>query len=199
VGELAISALVLAGGQSRRLGRDKALLPWQGHTLIEHIVAQLKDLSDDVLVITGAQKRYGELVDVPIFADEIRNIGPMGGLYTGLKHARHEYSLAVACDMPLLHRALIELLTSELDGSVRAVIPMVQGHRVPTLALYHKESLSVIEQLVAQGRTSLQALLDALTLKIIPEESLRKADPELRAFFNLNTPTDWYRLTAKAL
>lgn len=193
-----LSAIVLAGGESRRLGRDKALLPWQGQTLIEHIVAQLKGLSDDVLVITGAERRYHALLDVPVFADEIKNIGPMGGLYTGLKRARYEYSLTVACDMPLLNRALIELLTSELGGSVRAVVPEVRGHRVPTLAVYHKESLAIIEQLLAQGRTSLQALVDSVSPKIISEKKLRTVDPELRAFTNLNTREDWEKLAGAA-
>lgn len=185
---------MLAGGQSRRLGRDKALLPWQGRTLIEHIVAQLKELSDDVLVITGTERRYCELLDVPIFADEIKNIGPMGGLYTGLTHARSEYSLVVACDMPLLTRAIIDLLRSELDSSVRAVVPEVQGHRVPTLAIYHKECLAVIERLLTRGITALQALLDSAPTKVIPETQLRIIDPELRAFTNLNTLEDWEKL-----
>jgi molybdopterin-guanine dinucleotide biosynthesis protein A len=193
VGEL-VSAIVLAGGSSRRLGRDKALLPWRSHTLIEHIVAQLQAVSDDVLVITGREKRYLELLGVPVFADEIADIGPMGGLYTGLKHARHEYSLAVACDMPLLNRAIIDLLTSELDSSMRAVVPEVQGHRVPTLALYHKECLLAIEQLVAQGCTSVQALLDAVPIKIVAEAKLRTVDPPLRSFTNINTLTDWEKL-----
>jgi molybdopterin-guanine dinucleotide biosynthesis protein A len=198
VGELeypiSFSALVLAGGSSRRLGRDKALLPWQGHTLIEHIVAQLQAVSDDVLVITGREKRYLELLDVPIFADEIANIGPMGGLYTGLKHARHEYSLVVACDMPLLDRAVIDLLTSELDSSVRAVVPEVQAHRVPTLAIYHKECLFAIERLVSQECTSIQALLDSVPIKIVAETKLRTVDPTLRSFTNINTLADWEKL-----
>lgn len=195
MGELReLSAIVLAGGQARRLGRDKALLPWQGRTLIEHIVAQLTELSDDVLVITGTERRYQELLDVPIFADEIKNIGPMGGLYTGLTHARSEYSLIVACDMPLLTRAIIDLLRSELDSSVRAVVPEVQGHRVPTLAIYHKECLAVIERLLIQGITALQALLDSAPTKVIPETQLRIIDPELRAFTNLNTLEDWEKL-----
>lgn len=195
MGELReLSAIVLAGGQSRRLGRDKALLPWKGRTLIEHIVAQLTELSDDVLVITGTERRYQELLDVPIFADEIKNIGPMGGLYTGLTHARSEYSLIVACDMPLLTRAIIDLLRSELDSSVRAVVPEVQGHRVPTLAIYHKECLAVIERLLTQGITALQALLDSAPTKVIPETQLRIIDPELRAFTNLNTLEDWEKL-----
>lgn len=199
MGELRkLSAIVLAGGGSRRLGRDKALLPWQGRTLIEHIVAQLTELSDDVLVITGLERRYQELLDVPIFADKINNIGPMGGLYTGLTHARYEYSLIVACDMPLLTRAIIDLLRSELESSVRAVVPEVQGHRVPTLAIYHRECLTAIEHLLAQGRTSLQALLDAVPVKIIPEERLRAVDPQLRALLNINTLADWERLAHPA-
>ncbi len=186
-----LSVIVLAGGHSRRFGQDKALLPWQGRTLIEHLVAQLKGLSDDLLVITGREIRYGDLLDVPIFSDEIPDRGPMGGLYTGLKRACYDYSLTVASDMPLVSPALVKLLSQEIDGEIFAIVPEVQGHRVPTLALYHKKCLPVIEELLAQGRTSLQDLLDFAPIKILPEHHLRAVDPELRSFVNINTPAEW--------
>lgn len=187
----ALSVIVLAGGHSRRLGHDKALLPWRGRTLIEHLVGRLQKFSDDVLVVTGTQRRYQELLHVPIFADELKDAGPLGGLYTGLKHARYEYSLAVACDMPFVSRAVIELLKSALDSSVRAVVPSVEDHRVPTLAIYHEDCLFIIEKLHQQGRFSLQALLDSVPIKVISEEQLRAVDPTLRSFVNINTQADW--------
>ncbi|MCS7197787.1 MAG: molybdenum cofactor guanylyltransferase [Candidatus Bipolaricaulota bacterium] len=191
--ERVFSVIILAGGRSQRVGREKALLPWGGRTLIEHIVAQCRRWSDDVLVTSGDRVRYQEILDVPIFADAIRDIGPMGGLYTGLKHARYEYSLAVACDMPFITRAVIDLLRAELDGSVWAVVPKIEGHRVPTFALYHKKCLSVIEQLLAQRCTSPLALLDAVPIAIVPEERFRAVDPTLRSFTNINTLQDWER------
>ncbi len=215
-----LSVIVLAGGRSRRLGRDKALLPWRGSTLIEYMCARLREMSDDVLVVTGAERRYGDLLDVPIFADELRDCGPMGGLYTGLRHARHPYSLAVACDMPFVDRAVVDLFKSTLTPSpslaphpllpspsqgrgiggegegtggegALAVVPEIEHCRVPTLAVYHKDCLCVIEKLHAQGQFSLQALLDSVPLKIISEEKLRAVDPTLRSFVNINTQADW--------
>ncbi len=195
----ALSVVLLAGGYSRRMGQDKALLPWRGRTLIEYLVSQLKAISDDVLVITGAEIRYRELLDVPVFADAIKDVGPMGGLYTGLTHARYDYSLVAACDMPLLSRAVIDLLKEELDGSAWAIVPQIANYRIPTLAIYHKKSLSVIEQLLAHGRTSPQELLDAIPTKIISEQKLRQLDPTLRSFFNLNTKEDWEELVRSEL
>ncbi len=200
-----LSVIVLAGGRSRRLGRDKALLPWRGSTLIEYMCARLREMSDDVLVVTGAERRYGDLLDVPIFADELRDCGPMGGLYTGLRHARHPHSLAVACDMPFVDRAVVDLFKSTLTPSpsplgeigeqrgegALAVVPEIEHCRVPTLAVYHRDCLSVIEKLHAQGQFSLQALLDSVPLKIISEEKLRAVDPALRSFVNINTQADW--------
>ncbi len=186
-----LSVIVLAGGESRRLGRDKALLPWRGRTLIEDLVVRLQKISDDVLVVTGAQRRYQEILHVPIFADEIKDIGPLGGLYTGLHHARYSYSLVVACDMPFLSKAVIDVLRSHIDQSVKAVVPSLQNHRVPTFAIYHKDCLGMIEKLHAQGRSSLQDLLDSVPLKIVPEEELRVVDPTLRALININTQADW--------
>lgn len=189
----AFSGIILAGGHSHRFGQDKALLPWRGRTLIQHIAAQFQQLSDDVFVVSGAEIRYADILDVPVYADEIREIGPLGGLYTGLKHARYEYSLVGACDMPLISHAVIELLRDELDGSIWAVVPEIEGHRIPTLALYHKKCLGIIERLLAQGRTSPLAVLDAVPIKIIPEARLRTVDPSLRSFTNINTPEDWQR------
>lgn len=197
--ERVFSAIVLAGGRSYRLRQEKALLPWRGRTLIEHIVTLLKTLSDDVLVISGAESRYQEILDVRVLPDEITGVGPIGGLYTGLKHARYEYSLAVACDMPFISRAVIDLLRDELDGSVWAVVPEVGGHRVPTLAIYHQQCLVVIERLLADKRTSPQALLDAIPSKVIPEEQIRAVDPALRSFININTLEDWERATQLSL
>lgn len=167
------------------------MLPWRGSTLIEYMCARLREMSDDVLVVTGAERRYGDLLDVPIFADELRDCGPMGGLYTGLRHARHPYSLAVACDMPFVDRAVVDLLKSELDGVAWAVVPEIEHCRVPTLAVYHRDCLSVIEKLHAQGQFSLQALLDSVPLRIISEERLRAVDPALHSFVNINTQADW--------
>lgn len=190
----AFSAIVLAGGHSRRMGSDKALLLLENKTLIEHLVAQLQQLSDDILVITGSEVRYRDWLGVPVFADEIKDRGPLGGLYTGLKHARHEYSLVVACDMPLVSRAFMELLSHEIDGKVWAIVPQVASHRIPTIAVYHKSCLSPIKQLLAAGRSSLQALLDIIPIKIISEGALRAIDPTLRALSNINSLEDWRRL-----
>ncbi|MFN4218650.1 MAG: molybdenum cofactor guanylyltransferase [Candidatus Bipolaricaulia bacterium] len=194
---ITISVIVLAGGRSRRLGYDKALLPWRGRTLIQYLVTYLQEVSDDVLVVTGTERRYQELLTVPIFPDEIRDIGPLGGLYTGLKHARSPYSLAVACDMPFVNKAVIDLLKDNAEGrggfETRpwAVVPSIQNHRVPTCAIYHKDCLSVIEKLHAQGRSSLHALLDSVPLKILSEDEVRAVDPTLRSFVNINTQADW--------
>lgn len=194
-----LSVIVLAGGRSRRLGQDKALLSWHGRTLIEHLVTQLKELSDDLLVITGPEMRYRDLLDVPILADEIKERGPMGGLYTGLKRARYDYSLAVACDMPLVSSALVGLLSQGIDERIQAIVPQVRGHRVPTLAIYHKKCLSVIERLLSQGHASLQDLLNFVPTKILSENQLRKVDPSLHSFTNLNTPEDWQKLVERAV
>ncbi len=188
----ALSAIVLAGGRSSRLGQDKALLVLGGRPLIQHIVARLQAFSDDVLVVTGPTVRYRQWLDVPLFADEVQERGPIGGLYTGLKHARYEYSLVAACDMPFISHAVVELLRAELNGSVWAVVPEVAGHRIPTLAIYHKRCLEVIERLL-DHHTSLQALLDAIPIRVISEAQIRAVDPDLRSFTNINTLTDWKR------
>ncbi|HFD40695.1 MAG TPA: molybdenum cofactor guanylyltransferase, partial [Anaerolineae bacterium] len=122
-----ISGIVLAGGQSRRLGRDKALLEIEGRPLLARTVHTLAALSDDLIVVTNAPERYAPLgLPVRFVADEKPGIGSLMGLYSGLKAAHHPYALVVACDMPFLNPALLRYLLS-LTAGYDIVIPRRDG------------------------------------------------------------------------
>jgi molybdopterin-guanine dinucleotide biosynthesis protein A len=184
-----ISALVLAGGSSRRMGQDKALLKIEGEYLIQHIVSRLKPLFDEILVITGETKRYEALLDVPVLEDAINDKGPLGGLYTGLKLCRHEWAFLIACDMPFVKLSIIELLVNE-RGEAPIVAFEIGGHRTHTLALYHRSCLAKIERCLQSNELSLQGFFAMLPVQIITEREARERDPELTSFINWNRPED---------
>ncbi|MFQ6033462.1 MAG: molybdenum cofactor guanylyltransferase, partial [Candidatus Bipolaricaulia bacterium] len=117
-----LSGILLCGGRAARMGRDKGLIEWEGEPLIARLAKLLQGLFQEVLVVTGRERRYQDLLDLPILEDRIKGAGPLGGIYTGLLHSSNDYTLVVACDMPLIRPELIELLAGEIDGSW-AIVP----------------------------------------------------------------------------
>lgn len=187
----AVSAIVLAGGKSSRMGTDKALLQIEGEYLIQRIVRQLKAHFSDIIVTTGETKRYTDLLDVPVLEDKIKSCGPMGGLYTGLEAATNEYSFVTACDMPLLKPELVEFLVEQIDDSVDAIVPEVEGVRCVTRAIYSKSCISVIRKLIEEGQFSLQGLIDLLSTRVVLASELRVVDSYFSSFCGVNNISEW--------
>ena len=184
-----ISAILLCGGCSARMGRDKGLIEWEGQPLVVRLAELLQGLFQEVLVVTGQKPRYRDLLDLPILEDKIKGLGPLGGLYSGLLASANEYNLVAACDMPLIKPELIALLVGEIDDSW-IIIPQVRGYWEPLPAVYSKRCLPAIERLIGSGRPKLQGLCELVPTKTVPEARLREVDPKLESFFNLNVPED---------
>jgi molybdopterin-guanine dinucleotide biosynthesis protein A len=192
-----ISAIVLAGGQSRRMESDKALLMLEGEYLIQRLVRQLKAHFSEILVTTGETRRYQDLLDVPLLEDEIEPCGPLSGLYTGLRAATHSFSFVTACDMPFLKPELIALFMEQLDATVDAIVPEVGGVRCVARAIYGKRCLRHIPMLMSKSQFSLQRLLDRLRVKMISEQRLRAVDSQLESFISCNTKDEWQKVRAR--
>lgn len=184
-----LSAILLCGGRSERMGLDKGLIEWAGRPLVVRLAELLEGLFEEVLVITGQERRYTDLLELPILEDRIKGLGPLGGIYTGLLAARNDCSLVAACDMPQIKPELIELLVGEVNRS-SIIVPRVHGYMEPLLAVYSKRCLPAIEQLINSGKPKLHDLCELVPTKIIPEERLRAVDPQLEGFFNINLPDD---------
>jgi len=193
-----VTGIVLAGGRSRRLGRDKALLCFEGEPLVVRAVRLLKGLCPEVLVITGEERRYTDLLDVPVVEDLVKGLGPLGGLYTALAISSYDYNLVLACDMPLLEPRLLALLLGRiaLTPQAEAIVPRVRGYLEPFPGVYHRRCLDKIQGLLREGRLKIQGLLEALDLALVPQEEVQVvvSVSGLRAFVNLNTPADLGKL-----
>ena len=192
-----VSALILSGGRSRRMGCDKALIKLEGEYLIQRIVRWFKPRFDEILVLSGRTKRYEKLLDVPVLPDLVKHKGPLGGLYTGLKSCRYDWALLIACDMPFVRPEIIELLVGEI-GTEPIVAFEIGGYRTHTLTLYHKSCLPLIEQQIRANDLALHRLFKRVPVKLISERRARQADPELLSFRNLNRPEDLIEVRRRA-
>jgi molybdopterin-guanine dinucleotide biosynthesis protein A len=181
------TALILAGGDSRRMGRDKADLVLDGKTLLERVTATMQQIFPKVIV-SVRQLRSG--VEVPQVCDEQPASGPMAGLIAGLVQADTPWVFAVACDMPFVTQDVVIHLASLRNG-FQAVVPMAGGHPQPLAAFYATSTLDAVRANLAAGDRSMRGVLDKFNVRYVSEAELRAADPQLRSFFDLDTPQDF--------
>ncbi|HEU4759780.1 MAG TPA: molybdenum cofactor guanylyltransferase [Dehalococcoidia bacterium] len=191
-----LSGIVLAGGSSRRLGVDKAALTFEGRRLLDIIVERVSTLCTEVIVAGGARS-LEPIPGMPVrfVPDTIPGQGPLAGLQAGLAAAREEFALAVACDMPFLNTHLLAHMAG-LPRRYQALVPLVDGRWHPTHAIYARACLPVVEELLAQGGNSMEDLLWRLEVQSLPEEELRRHDPDLLSLFNVNEARDLARARA---
>jgi molybdopterin-guanine dinucleotide biosynthesis protein A len=181
------TAVVMAGGESQRMGRDKASLVLDDRTLLQHVVAVVQTLFPQLLV-SVRQPRPD--IALPQIVDAFANAGPLAGLCAGLAQAKTPWIFAVATDMPFIQPALIEQLAG-LRSGVQAVVPVVHGHPQPLAAFYSVSCLdSIRAMLEGEGKRSLRAALERLKVCYVNEADLLAADPGQRSFFDLDTPQD---------
>ncbi len=186
-------AIVLAGGRSERMGQDKALLRVCGRTLLETVVAMLEPLVREVIVVADRADRYA-LSAARVVGDDYPQTGPLGGILTGLRELGAGSHLVVACDMPTLQPALLQLLLDAASSEWDAVVPEVGGRPEPLCAVYCDTAAEPLRRFLESGRRAVHLALTQIRTRRIPEAELRRLDPDLLTFTNLNTPPDLERL-----
>ncbi|MCY3784020.1 MAG: molybdenum cofactor guanylyltransferase [Chloroflexi bacterium] len=192
-GSAAASAVVLAGGASRRMGRDKRLLPWgtdadgRPRTLLQAVVDTLAAVTDDVIVVANDRPDVGRARVVP---DAIPGSGSLGGILSGIEAALHKRVFVAAVDMPFLNVALVRDLLDRLGGH-DAVVPVIGGRPEPLHAVYGPAVATAARRQIAQGQLKIALAYEGLEVVRVPEADLRRVDPELRSFRNVNTPEDY--------
>ena len=197
--QLACSIAILAGGQSKRLGRDKALVSihGDGRPLIAHLIERLRPLSTDLFVVGPDRPGYRDL-DAPLAPDDYPGEGPLGGIATSLRRARHDRVLAVACDLPFLCVPLVRWMI-EQEHMPDALIPAVPGRSrqgaslvlQTTHAMYARSLLADIETALDHGVRQVSRVLADIDARYLTVESMVRFDPGMRSFFSINTPEDY--------
>ena len=185
------TAIILAGGDSQRMGSDKADLLLGGQTLLQRVIATMQEIFPHVIV---SVRQVRPEIDLPQVCDEqpgdgMPGAGPLAGLAAGLGHITTPWAFAVACDMPFVAPALVEQL-AKYRSDHQAVVPVVQGYPQPLAAFYAGSCLPVMRDNLAGQDGSLRGVLKRLDVCYVDEAELLQADPALRSFFDLDTPQD---------
>lgn len=184
-----IGAIVLAGGKSVRMGQDKALLPWNGTTLLEHCVANLRELTSNIVIVADRADRYA-LSGCRMAADLYPDAGPVGGIVTGLTALGEGRHIVIACDMPFVRTELLRLLLDSATEDWDAVVPEIGGQIEPLCAVYRSSAIPPLRRFLDSGQRAAQRAVQSLHTRFLGEDNLRHADPNLISFTNLNTPAD---------
>nr|WP_274386075.1 molybdenum cofactor guanylyltransferase [Paenibacillus polymyxa] len=204
-----VTGIIVAGGRSRRMGQDKALLEIDGATMLERMYTTLQQAAQRVVVVTRDNQGYG-LSGMETVSDVFRGMGPLSGIHAGLSASTTEWGMVVACDMPFVQpEVLHDLLAvtkkwTELQGTrepaLQAVIPSMDGRIHPLLAVYHRSVLPSAEECLRSGRLRLTDWLDKLNVRYATVEDLPGVSEDMwhKAVFNMNNPQD-YQLAIEQL
>lgn len=187
------AAIILCGGESRRMGRAKALLPWQGRTLLEHVVATLAPIAAPIVIVAAPEQELPVLPEhVTIVRDAIAGEGPLRGLEAGLSAlvGRAEWAFVCGCDMPEISVTLVRHLVGQLSNHTALVIDDA-GHWQPLHAFYRGDLLASLRAALAAGERSPQRWLRTVDPLVVQADALRAVDPELRSWRGVNTPEEY--------
>jgi molybdopterin-guanine dinucleotide biosynthesis protein A len=201
------AALVLCGGRSRRMGTEKAALPFGSETMLERIVGIVSQVVPEVWLVARegqalpAFEKTGETTGpaatkIEITRDSAEGRGPLAGIVAGLSAMRAERAFVTACDTPLLQPSFIDGLFALADGYVAAV-PEVDGHVMTMCAVYSRALLPAAERLLARDELKPRLLLREPGVRVVAEAELREFDPALQSLRDCNTP-DAYREALRA-
>jgi len=192
-----LTAVIQAGGKSTRMGGGpKALLEIGDGRIVDRVVRALRQVSDDLLLVTNTPELYASL-GLPMVPDVFPDSGSLGGIYSGLAAAPGEVACTVACDMPFLSPDVMRLVTGRAHEA-DVVAPFVGGQWETLHACYAKSCLGPIEERLRAGRFKITGFFPDVRVLAVPEEEIvRWARPEV-VFMNVNTPDDLARARALA-
>jgi len=186
-----ITGIVLGGGESRRMGRDKRRLQWEGEPFLDRVCRVMNTLFEEVLVVTAQEDYDCSHLPVRLVTDTISQKGSLGGLYTGLMEAKNSFVFVVACDMPFLQSECISRLCVFSGDDDVLVVKLSSGIQ-PLHARYSTRCAPIIEQMIQKDDLKIQNVVthSDLTIQILGESLFDDIDPYRRSFMNINTPAD---------
>src|SRR5439155_14363791 len=183
------SAVILAGGKSSRMGRPKALLPFDGEPLIVHTVRTLARLFADIVVVAAPGQELSPL-PVTFVRDEVAYQGPVGGIYYGLRAACTEVCFVTSCDAPFLNLSFIAHLLSHI-ANYDVVVPFWQDRLQPLHAVYRRSVAPLLHEQLKRGELRPIFLYQKVRTREVNADEIRRFDPEGLSFRNLNSPEDY--------
>jgi molybdopterin-guanine dinucleotide biosynthesis protein A len=187
-----LSAVVLCGGVSRRMGTDKAFLEFEGRPLISRVLGALRTISDDVAIVSGREGVYDGL-GAKVVPDLRPGCGPLGGIGGGLRAVEHELAAVVACDMPFLNPDFLRLLAARAEG-LDGAVPMKGRQFEPLHAVYRRSCLPAIERRLDAADFQVFHFYPEVRIRSVAEREWRPLDPEGLSLVNINSAEEYERL-----
>ncbi len=190
---MTFGGIVLCGGESKRMGRPKAWLPFAGELMLPRVVRLLGTVVDPVVVVAAPDQSLPDLPpEVPIARDDEQGRGPLQGLAAGLRGltGRADAAYASSCDVPFVQPAFVRRLI-DLLGDHHICVPLVAGFHHPLAAVYRVEVAQSVERLLAEDRLRPVFLFDMEPTRVVTADELRDVDPQFKTLRNLNTPADY--------
>jgi molybdopterin-guanine dinucleotide biosynthesis protein A len=192
---LDITCIVLAGGKSLRLGRDKIQETVGADSLLQRVLFQLTPFDGDIIIVTAGRRplpRLDDYQEARIVTDIYPGRGVLGGIYTGLAESSSSYNLVVAGDMPFLNQALLRYMVG-LSAGFDLVVPRLGELVEPLHAVYARNCLPHIERMLKRGVLEVRALFELVRVRYVEAEEIDRFDPGHLSFFNVNTEADLER------
>jgi molybdenum cofactor guanylyltransferase len=186
------SIAILAGGQSRRMGQDKAFLDVGGKSVLQRALEQVASLTDDLFLVSNSHPVY-QAFGQRMVADIFPGKAALGGIYTALRAARYEYVFVAACDMPFLDARLVSHLATLAPG-YDVVVPRLHAQPETLHALYGKTCLPAIEKRLAADRLKVLGFFEDVKVRFVERDDIAQFDPRFLSFANMNTPAEWAEL-----
>ena len=180
-----MTGIILAGGKSRRMGENKAFIDVGGVPLFERVYRVFKEIFTEIIVVANDAGLF-EGYEARLQKDILLNKGPLGGLYTGLFYSSNYHAFCTACDMPFLNPRLIKYMVEE-RGEYDVIVPKTPDGLHPLHAIYSKKCLSPMRQLLDRDDLRIVNFFHRVRVRYIDETEIRKVDPHMRSFINVNT------------
>lgn len=187
-GRLNACGVILSGGQSSRMGTNKALLPFEGEFLIQRLARQFTTWFAQVVIVTNTPEEY-QFLGLPMVGDRIPGLGPLGGLEAGLTASHFEHAFFCAVDMPFVNEGLVRYMLSQAPEH-EIVVPILGGEYEPMHAVYSKGCLPVISRNLDSRRLRLISIFDEVRRRELTEAEIARFGDPAQLFFNCNTPDD---------
>lgn len=184
-----ITGIILAGGQSSRMGKDKGVCNFKGKALVEYAIEALQDSCGEIVISTNkpdAYKKYG----FPLIPDEIKEIGPMGGIYSCLKKSCNNHNLVLSCDTPFINAGMVKHIIANIDNNFDAIVPIHGDDFLEPLCAYY--NINVVKQLeehITNGDFKLMNLINSINYKRLRIDD-KLGFYNVKLFSNLNTSED---------
>lgn len=179
------SAIILAGGKSRRFKEDKQLMAHDGLLVMDSIIKVLKASFTELIIVTDKPDLYADK-GVNAVRDDYEDKGPLSGIYTGLRHAASDYCFVTACDMPFPNQNYINYMSGQLSNQ-EILVTLVNGFIEPFHGYYHRCLLLKLEESLINNRLGIQSFIRKQRYEAIDEGIARSYSKNLKMFLNINT------------